>query len=613
MSDFNFNSPETKLPAIPGLEGVTDQQTKRVLLAIKESIEVLTAKRPRSNKLDSAVTFRDLHRYNLAKFRVNGRQVSNANPDTSVSGATAQSGTTFTDTIKPTAPTGLQATGTKLSVILEWQAPRTDISHTEIYRANDDDIGNAVLVGTTQASLYADILNEAGLTRYYWIKFVSKGGVASNFNQISGTQAITGQITSNELLSLDGAKIIDATIVNAKIADLSADKITTGNLSATTSVSIGDAQNRWFILGNGIIRSGGALDYLNGSGVWMGTVGGITRFSFGNSINYVAWDGYQVLINSDNLKLTNNSLIFNGSGTFNGDGHFTGSLNVNNNFIVDADGNATLNSASVKGAIYADSGYFGGQLLAGVLDFATLAGITYQYFVPGTYYVTIPADKTSLRISLLGGSGAGGFSGWHNNEYNASGGGGGGSNWVVLTVNNVTPGHVLRVVVGSKGLAQWGPIAGTRRGKSGGSGGVSEVYDQDLSQLLFRADGGVGGQGGNSDVAGGSGGAGANGAGSGANGSLRNVVPNTGFGGGFIVTAASPAMGGESTNGGNRGGNSGQGAIDINPPSNLAQTYAQDGQDGKAIVEFFNPNSVVIKTEYDTLLSALARQGIQTS
>jgi hypothetical protein len=316
MTDFNPNSEAPKIPAIIGIEGITDPATKRVLQAVKEILEIRMGQRPRTSGMDTAVTFRDLYKYNIASFTVNGQTVTNESPETDV--LPINPGFSSDDSVIPGAPLGLIASGTKLSVLLEWNAGATKIAYTEIYRSEDDNLGNAVLIGTTTATIYADILNEAGLTRYYWIRFANPVGIFGDYNAIVGTVATTGGIGSSDIISVDGAKIIDATILNAKIANVSADKIVTGTLQATQVINVGAAANRIFIDGQGIIRSGGMLSYLNGSGFYMRAVSGTAHVSFGNATNYIGFNGADLAIQTPNFQLTNSSLTFNGSGTFAG-------------------------------------------------------------------------------------------------------------------------------------------------------------------------------------------------------------------------------------------------------------------------------------------------------
>jgi len=613
--DEDLTSPEPLLPSIGDLSGIVDPAVKKALQAIKESLEIRLGQRPRSSFLDKAVTYRDLYRYNLATFVVNGQPVNNPSPDTSVvippPTASNPDGTPI-DTSTPAALIGLIATGTKLAVILEWDEG-VSRGYTEIHRSSIDDIGTAVLVGTTDASLYADIVGETDVTLFYWIRFVSTAGIVGAFNDIEGTEATTGQLGSDDLISVDGAKIIDATIINAKILSVSADKIKTGVLQASESIMVGDALNRIFIQGTGIIRTGGATDYAAGSGIWAGVTGGVTKVSVGNSEKYVRWDGANLFLEGNNFSLTDSDLFFNGRGTFNGDGVFSGDLlAVGGTFT----GALLAATGSFSGNLNAATGSFAGTLEAGVLDFSKLAGTKSVYLTPGIYTITVPADQTTMRISFSGGGGGGGASGGNNNNMNGAGGGGGSSNMLVRTFTGLTPGATYRLTIGTGGI---GANFGGEYGAAGGNGIASTLIRISTGEVMATSNGGLGGAGGGIFAAqNGAGGAGANGGGAGGVGSgyvPARLSPGV-MGQSSSTIPAVPArrgLGGVSTNGGAFGGAGGEGAIDVNPPQNTggyAAVVGLNGENGKAYIEFFNPNTVVIKTEYNTLLSALQRQGI---
>lgn len=579
MSEFDVNSAEADLPSLPSLDGVQDPAVKKFLQAVKESIEIRAGQRPKAPQLDRAVTFRDLYKYQLATFRINGELVSNPNPDgavntpgTSIGGNS--SGGNSDDLTIPGSPVDLVATGTKLSVLLEWQAAPDNISYTEIWRAEENNLAVAVMVGATEASIYADIINEADRTFYYWIRFVNRGGIAGNYNDDLGTEATTGQIGSAEILSMDGAKIIDATILNAKISSVSADKITTGVLNATESISVGNATSRVHIGGAGFIRSGGAVDFMNGSGWYFDNPDGLGRFFVGNGTHYVAYDGSQLAIEANNFSLTPNSFTFNGTGTFAGalqaaTGTFAGALQA-------ATGTFT-------GDLNAATGTFGGQLLAGVLDFSSFQGEYTKYIVPGSYSITVPAGKASMRVTVCGGGGGG--AGTRFDGFYAGGGGGGGCNPIVVEFNNRVAGTVYNITVGSGG-------------NPGGNYANGQNGSPSVVEGLVTSSFGYGGHTGNtSGVA--PGGAGGNGAGDGGTGYSTNEFPEYG---GTIYIGVGGAGGVGSVNGG-------RGTSHYN--FSITES-AQKGGNGYVIIEFYNPISVVLNTEYAKLIAALQRQGLET-
>lgn len=595
MSDeFDINTDPAKLPALPSLDGVQDPTVKKFLQAVKESIEIRTGQRPRTNKLDQALTFRDLYNYGLASFKINGQEVVNTNPDPAVNApgtsAGSGSGNSSDDLTIPGAPSGLVATGTKLSVLLEWDASATTIGYTEVWRSSSNNLSTAFMVGATEATIYADIINNAGVTYYYWIRFVNRGGIAGNYNDDIGTAATTGQIGSAEILSMDGAKIIDATILNAKISSVSADKITTGVLNATEAISIGNSTSRIHISGSGRIRSGGATDFMNGSGFYFDNPDGFGRMFVGNGTYYVAWNGSQLTIEANNFSLTPNSLTFNGTGTF------AGALNAATGTFAGALVAAT---GTFSGELDAATGTFGGSLMAGVIDMSQLDGFRQQYLSPGTYSYTIPSGKESVRITICGGSGGGGGGGGTSGNNVRGGGGGGGGAKATVTTITIPAGTVLTVVVGGGGGA--GGLA-----NSGGNGSASSVSSSVTGTLTANGGGGGGGggqmgvgaayqPGGPYSVPGGGGGAGGNGANSGQSGTNGTLVLNQ-YPTPSTYTNGVGGNGGASNRVGGKGGNGGQ--------------VGSSGQNGYVVIESFNANAVVLQDTYDELISTLYSKGI---
>lgn len=93
--------------------------------------------------------------------------------------------------IPPQAPTGLTATGAMTSILVQWDAPiYPNHAYTEIFASGTDDLGAAVVVGTSTGAMFAHAVG-AGQTRYYWIRFVSTGVLTGPFNATAGVEAST--------------------------------------------------------------------------------------------------------------------------------------------------------------------------------------------------------------------------------------------------------------------------------------------------------------------------------------------------------------------------------------------------------------------------------------
>lgn len=252
-------------------------------------------------------------------------------------------------------------------------------------------------------------------------------------------------------------------------------------------------------------------------------------------------------------------------------------------------GDITATGGTFNGAINATSGTFGGSLnaatgtfngtvAAGSINVANLSGTATNYNSDGTFYPVVPAEMTQLKVTLVGGGGGGGGLG---------GGGGGGLAIATLTV---TPGETLTLIVGAGGTAN-------------AAGGLSRL-SRGGTTLLTAGGGGAGGD---------NGGAGGTGTTSGQAGGVGYFYPGgvAGCGGGTIPDSYSYG------NGGNSGGNYGLGAT--GPSSEGGQPgglYGGGGRGGggigargKAILEFNNPNGVVIRSEWTALINQLKSTG----
>lgn len=447
----------------------------------------------------------------------------------------------------PPVPKALSATGAMTNIFLTWDDP-TDAyanhSYTEIWASETDNFTNAVMVGQSAGFVFAHSVGE-GSTRYYWIRFVSTEGVAGPFNSVGGKQGKTAQnpaylmdvltdeygVTSESPFfhldypqTINGvtvpagtymktAFIADASITNAKIGALSADKITTGRFTA---------------------------DRINGT----------------------------------NLSVVN--------------GTFSGSLQA-------ATGTFT-------GALSGATGTFSGRLTAGTLDPGAFAGIVQTYSTPGTYTVTVPTgtgwSAVNMRFVIQGAGGGGGSGTASANQQSGwSGGGGGAGASITVTLANVSPGSTYTLVVGNGGsgapVNSWGASSGGNGGSTslagyyanGGGGGTGgDPYAPNGGTGPFggpsygvRGVGGsLGGQNGNADAVG-------------------NFVPGgTGGSSAYGAGGGSDSPGGVGAGGG--GGSTGPGDIDRG---------GAPGGSGYAIIEFFDPNSVVTNVRYQNLITWL--------
>jgi uncharacterized protein YjbI with pentapeptide repeats len=171
--------------------------------------------------------------------------------------------------IMPAAPTNVTCFGAFATVIVSWDdANYNGHAYAEIWRAETDNIGNAVVIGQSPGSVFSDALGE-GKSAYYWVRFVSTTDTTGPYNSTSGTVGATSQdpaylmaalastygtapfITVNDQVVIDGvtipagvyiksAYIIDGSITNAKIKNLAVDTAKISD-AAITEAKIADA------------------------------------------------------------------------------------------------------------------------------------------------------------------------------------------------------------------------------------------------------------------------------------------------------------------------------------------------------------------------------------
>jgi len=147
----------------------------------RESVETLLGSR--GDPLDRAVTYRDLVDSGIASLAgvgIIGGGNGTLKPTPQPPGGLP----------KPPTPANLQATGMFSGIFLNWEYNNYDgHSHTEVWRASSNNLGNALIVGTTAAKVYTDYVTTTGVTYYYWVRNVSVSGEKSPFNATSGTSA----------------------------------------------------------------------------------------------------------------------------------------------------------------------------------------------------------------------------------------------------------------------------------------------------------------------------------------------------------------------------------------------------------------------------------------
>ena len=192
------------------------QQDRRFGESIKQNLDTLQGQR--GDKLDRAVTFRDLLDAGIVKLASGIR-----NFDGNAASISLTEDLPNLDV--PPAPTNLTASGAFQNIILAWDMKRY-IGHSgfEVFRHTSDVISSATLVA--QVSGFTGVYSDAvgpGVTFYYWVRAINQNGIVGPYNSSTGTQGqtapdvtfllstLSGAITSSQLATALATEISDAT------------------------------------------------------------------------------------------------------------------------------------------------------------------------------------------------------------------------------------------------------------------------------------------------------------------------------------------------------------------------------------------------------------------
>jgi predicted nucleic acid-binding Zn-ribbon protein len=211
-----------------------DPEGKRFATSINDSIAQL--KGEKGNKLDSAVTFRDLIDAGIAKRNFS---FSSGGSDFVIIGGDEKKGD------EPTVPTGVSANGAFENIIVGWDYPTyRGHSHTEVWVNTSDTFGTKVFLASVTASVF---VHQVGIntTRYYWLRNVSADGRKSGFHSLNGVSASTAVDVGAIMQSL-GEVIADlpglATLNSSITVNLNSQTVTLQNAVTSIDTAVDTAQ-----------------------------------------------------------------------------------------------------------------------------------------------------------------------------------------------------------------------------------------------------------------------------------------------------------------------------------------------------------------------------------
>ncbi|NPU91386.1 MAG: hypothetical protein HPY82_05675 [Gammaproteobacteria bacterium] len=164
---------------------------------VTEILQVYEGVKGDKTKLDRVVTWRDFEALGY-EFDARGRLVDGGTDPGGGGGGTG----TLPPYSTPPAPTGLTVMDGFGNIFLSWDVTSyAYLSHTEVWRAEVDNLGVAVKVQDAVGNLVADPVGTSSPIYYYWIRYISTYGDPGPYNATAG---VSGRSSPNpdELLEL---------------------------------------------------------------------------------------------------------------------------------------------------------------------------------------------------------------------------------------------------------------------------------------------------------------------------------------------------------------------------------------------------------------------------
>lgn len=583
------------------LKDLPGEKATNFLYRVREEMQILRGRR--GDKLDRAITLRDLLDSGLAALRPGVSVPTGSGGLPLIPGPGVE--TYEVDLTPPTTPTGFSATTSKTSIQVVTAPPiypqGNGHSRTFVYGVGYTlgeplpTFANAVKLTEFTGDVSAFPV-EPATTYRLWVTWVSNDDVESQpAGGTNGFEATAGLLDDANIAFLTASKIragsisVGEHIQSAGYVPISAGWRINGDGTAELSqvtvrgtVFASAGQIGGITIAASAVRAGQTA-FNTGSGFHLASNG---TFSLGNSGgNRLTWNGSEIEIVSPAL------VIQNGTGTFSG--------------------NLNAVGGTFSGQLSGATGTFSGALTAGTLDVSQLIGQSLQYEAPGVYSATAPPGFTRIRVTCVGaGGGGGGECGGDGFQRDSFGGGGGGGGGFSVATFAISPGSTVTIRVGAAGGGGGGTTNFEASSGAGAAGGVSQVD----GYLGSGGGGGGGASNGNfrAQVRGAGGGGGSGNVAAGNPGQLASHTSSPWSGDGKTGAGAFPGFFTPGSVGGaprfaqyGRGGNGGAAFENSFTESGSAGTH------GFVQIEFFNPNGVIIRSDWDTLQSALIRQNIE--